>query len=329
MKHITALAFTILFPIIGLAGNRENAKAIIAPLINAVRSSVNGERIEATEFSFNGRDYIVAFDSSEESTRLDSITIYSTFKKNNIWQVPAQHKILKYHKEGEAVTTRYCDGPETVMIGNSLYINLSYNNAAVSGDFYEHVEVMVEQSGGKVTFAVFAGKRLNGRKLEGKHVYVNTEEEDENAMNYMTSKIEGLDYLVSINESDAMSDRLMEEWNSTNPNASDKAKSITFIPVPDESSISDEYGSRKFGKESGEGYSAVLMNFRGNTIICCADRNGSKKLVWCEPQCTDRTSGKYLHTIFFEQKSTIALFYYHGRKSFKYRINLDTGRITR
>ena len=328
LKHIAVLAIASLIPVSGIV-DREKAVSLITPLINAVRTPSGGDRIEAAGFSLDGKEYIVAIDPAEESSGVDSITLYFSCKKNNIWQVPEIHRIHKYHKPGTTVNTHYYDGPATVVIAGRPYVNFSYNNVDIAGNYCEHIEVMIELPERKATLAAFGGKLYNGRKLEGKQLYVNVEEEDENAMEYMTDKMEKLSYLVRINESDALSDRVMEEWIAGNADASGNAGSVNFIPIPENCSIAEAFDQRKLGKETSGRFSALLMNFRGNTIICSADSDGSKKLVWCEPQCTDRTSGKYLHTIFFEQKSTIALFYYHGRKSFKYRINLDTGRITR
>lgn len=307
----------------------DKSKSLIIPLINEVSPSTQFDKIEATNFTLNEKELICGIDTSDESMSNDSLVLWLSVKNKNIWQVPKTIKLEKYNNRAIPVYSHFCGGPETVRIDDSLYLHLSYENFALEENSVDHIEVIVDLSDNTATYGIFSGKRLNGRKLEGRLISSPKTGASEPVTKYITRIIDENDKLMTIAAADALSDELMEKWKSMNERASEDAAQVIFIPIPEESSISEAYDNRKFGKETGEVHSAVLMNFRDNTIICSCDKIGRKTLVWCEQQCTDKTSEKYLHTIFFEQKSTITLFYYHGRKSYKYRINLENGRITR
>jgi hypothetical protein len=52
-------------------------------------------------------------------------------------------------------------------------------------------------------------------------------------------------------------------------------------------------------------------------------------LVWCEPVCKNRNRDQLLNTIYFENDNTLDLFYYKGRTTFKFRVNLATKNLRR
>ena len=134
--------------------------------------------------------------------------------------------------------------------------------------------------------------------------------------------------LVELSEADLMTDQAIEWWLDKNPTALTRATRISFGQIPAESSLVAAY--KKASKESTAPYSAALFNIRGYTVIVSYNRSSaSYSLIWAEPQCRNKNTDRLLNNIYFESGSTLALFYYKGRTTFKYRLTLANGSLKR
>ena len=134
--------------------------------------------------------------------------------------------------------------------------------------------------------------------------------------------------LVQITRADALTDEAIAWWLENNPKAATSAKKLLFGQLPEECSIVEAFAKNRNKEKSGS-YTAALFDIRGYTVVCERNGAGEYALVWCEPKCKDRSRDKYLNTIYFEKGATLCLYYYKGRTTFKYRINLSSKSITR
>ena len=135
--------------------------------------------------------------------------------------------------------------------------------------------------------------------------------------------------LVPLAKADILTDASIRWWREKNPRAETSATRLTFGLLDPESSIVAAY--KKAAKERGKTYNAALFDIRGYTVICAANKKtGEYTLVWCEPVCKNRGRDKFLNTIYFENDgSTLDLFYYKGKTSFKLRISMASQAVRR
>ena len=52
-------------------------------------------------------------------------------------------------------------------------------------------------------------------------------------------------------------------------------------------------------------------------------------LAWAEPECKDHYRDRLLNSIAFDDANTLAMSYYHGNRTFKYRLNLTSKNLRR
>ena len=132
--------------------------------------------------------------------------------------------------------------------------------------------------------------------------------------------------LVELSKADEMTDQAIQWWLKNNPNAQSSARSITYGALDNESSLVASY--RKTKKESSNNYNAALFNIRGYTVIVVQRKsNGTSVLAWAEPVCTNKNTDQLLNNIYFRDASNLTLFYYKGKRTFNYQLNLATGRL--
>ncbi len=174
----------------------------------------------------------------------------------------------------------------------------------------------------------FSGKRLKDGRIEGtsnKTMLVGTERPE---MQWAIARQAADPNLVELSRADLMSDQAIGWWLDNNPDAATRASKIAFGALPEESSLVASFKSAK--KENSAKYRAALLNTRGYTVVVAYRKSsGAYYIAWAEPQCTDRKRGKLLNSIYFENDTSLVLFYYRGKTTFKYRVNLANAKITR
>lgn len=123
--------------------------------------------------------------------------------------------------------------------------------------------------------------------------------------------------LIPISKADYLTDAAIRWWLEKNPGAGSKSTRISFGRLDPESSMIQAYG--RATKEKGKNCNAALFDIRGYTVICVRYRtDGEYSLAWCEPV----NRSKRLNTIYFETDgTTLVLFYYKGKTTFKYRLS--------
>lgn len=145
---------------------------------------------------------------------------------------------------------------------------------------------------------------------------------------FLKNEIASNEKLIPISEENLKVDNAIEWWYSKNPKAETTAKSLSFGLLDADNGIVKQYAAAD--KESSGNYRAALFDYRGQTIICAYNTKSKEySLVWCEPQALNKNRDKLLNTIYFEKDSTLILFYYQGKTTFKIRVNLANKSVRR
>lgn len=214
-------------------------------------------------------------------------------------------------------------------LGNRNYLHFAYLN----GDS-EYVEVLYLPEEDIANQALFYGSPIPPKEGETYRIEGDSPEWME-GLNlpaetlWLAGRLRENPSLVPLAKADILTDASIRWWREKNPTAETSATRLTFGALDPESSIVAAY--KKAGKERGKAYNAALFDIRGYTVICAADkRTGGYTLVWCEPVCKNPNRDKFLNNIYFEKDgSTLDLFYYKGKKTFKLRISLASQAIRR
>ena len=132
--------------------------------------------------------------------------------------------------------------------------------------------------------------------------------------------------LVELSRADEMTDQAIDWWLKNNPRALTNASSVSYGALNAESSLVEAF--RKAKKESSANYSAALFDIRGYTVIVVQRKsNGSYVLAWAEPVCVNKNRDRLLNSIYFRNASNLTMFYYKGKSTFNYQLNLANGRL--
>lgn len=200
------------------------------------------------------------------------------------------------------------------------------------GDKCEYVVNLLDKTNGIIHSSMFSGKVVAadngmGYMIEGDYM------DEGNAGGYVLPEaihlltiLKGTDFLLPISEGDVMTDQALDWWFKNNPA---KTKRLKFGLLPEESTIVQMFKSSK-DYESKGGYKVAQFDIRGYTVIAAYQSSSNQyMLVWAEPVCKDKKKYPLLNTIYFENNTSLVLYYYHGRTTYKVRINMANKTISR
>lgn len=215
------------------------------------------------------------------------------------------------------------------------YIHFAYLNSKEGTREREYVGVLYDPVLDLAASAMFYGKDLprpegedmpyliEGQCAEKIGGVVLTPE-----VSYLVEGISQDPRLVEISKGDLLTDEAIKWWRGKNPTAETTATSLVFGALDRESTLVGKYEASR--KENAGLFRAAMFDYRDYTLIVAySKKTDDYLLVWCEPVCVDRSRDKLLSTVYFEDDSTLDLFYYHGRRTFKIRVNLASKRVRR
>lgn len=172
----------------------------------------------------------------------------------------------------------------------------------------------------------FCGKYISDGRIEGSS-YIDAVASALNPeLDYARAYLISDASLVELSNADEMTDQAIQWWLKNNPRAQSNAGSISFGAVSPESSLVEAY--KKAKKETSANYNAALFNIRGYTVVMVLRKsNGSYVLAWAEPECANKNTDQLLNNVYFRNNSNLILFYYKGKRTFNYQLNLANGRL--
>ncbi len=284
----------------------------------------DAQRISGTVYSAGWKmdnvDYVVGAEVQPDGTLL-----FSTYRSDG--SKACSDRMIPRFEFGTAVSTRLVDSVHVTHIGYRNFLVFSYVNECDNGE-QEYVLTLYDYKHDISLHAAFfgndirTGDRAGDYLIEGQFV----ENMSAGAMTaeraWIDRKIRENSSLVLISEGDLLTDRSVEWWLSNNPNAYSSAVKVSFGALDRACSLVSEYKAAE--KVKGSKFDVALIDYRGYTsIVAYSKTTGDYLLVWSEPVCRNKDTDKLLNTVYFERgSSTLVMFYYEGKKTFKYRLNL-------
>jgi hypothetical protein len=141
-------------------------------------------------------------------------------------------------------------------------------------------------------------------------------------MRLLLKDIQDNPWLEYVPENFWLTDAAIAWWLEQNPGATTSATHLKFNILQPESSLVEEFTASKSRKNSSK-YTAAMFDHRGYTVIVVFQKDdGNYVLAWAEPEAKDHYRDRLLNSIAFDDANTLAMSYYHGNRTFKYRLNL-------
>lgn len=293
-----------------------------------------GSGILAFAVRSEGIDRIYGVCTSADSLDVDSIRLTQLEREDDSWKVLSSFDQSFIVPEG-AVSKALMDSSYTFrMRGNTcLRFNLLVNCA--DGVHQGYTSAIYNPAEDELSSVSFEGKstlkssdvapyRIAGRS--GINLVAGS-----NRPQYvlLQKELEDNPLLEEIPEGDYLTDACIEWWLEHNPEALSTAKSLQFNVIPAEASLIEQYTKAK-GKQNAANYRAAMFDYRGYTVIVAYQKaHDNYVLAWAEPECKDHARGRLLNNIFFENATTLTLFYYQGSRTFKYHLNLASKALKR
>lgn len=220
-------------------------------------------------------------------------------------------------------------GPESMGIrnfGGAQYLTFTFFRE--KGSRVQKMISMYQPEQDVLNCVTFEGKRRSDGKVYGCTDLSMQNDKELPQKVWADSVLVNTPGFVALGDDQIMSDQAIEWWLEKNPGALSKASKITFGSLPAESSLVQQY--KKTSKETGPGYRVALFDTVDYTIIVAQNRStGAYSLVWVEPVCKNPKKDRLLNNIYFTSGNTLALFYYKGSQTFKYKLSLANGQLQR
>ena len=198
-----------------------------------------------------------------------------------------------------------------------------------SGSRAQRATLLYGPATGSMQALTFTGKYLSDGRLEGesnKNFLINTENPE---VQWAVSRQDADSTLVVLSEADLLTDQAIEWWLEHNPKVFTGASKVLYGALPADCSLVADFKASR-SREVSDKYRALLYDKRGYTVIVAQRRStGEYFLAWAEPVCVNKVRDRLLNTIYFENETGLALFYYKGNKTFKYHLNLSSTKLTR
>lgn len=192
----------------------------------------------------------------------------------------------------------------------------------------ERSTILYDPATDNLEYVSFCGKYLSDGRIEGRSNLEFISNGSRPEILWAESLFAQDPELVVLSEADILTDQAIEWWLKNNPSAQTSATKVSFGTLPAESSLVNLFRSAK--KQTSTAFNTALFNIRGYTVIVGQRKsNGNWLLLWAEPVCKNKNTDNYLNNIYFRGDNTLVLFYYKGKKTFNYQINLSNSRLMR
>jgi hypothetical protein len=301
--------------------SREEALAAVRALAPEAADAVGWRR--------GNRDYALGLAAADGALHLYRCALGA----DGAWTLAPAPAPERYNLDSKLTECRL-DGPvELVEINGKKFLSFNYINSADNSKNIEFVASLYEPEEGSVSHAMFYGRDMSGKdglKIEGQcPEALSTLVLPENA--WLLNRINSDSRLVPIAKADALTDDSIAWWLEKNPEAETRASRLNFGALDEESSLVAGFKTaRSRDKDSSKSFTAAMFDIRNYTVIVAYSKTYKNYiLVWCEPVCVNKNRDKLLNNIYFEDDSSLALFYYKGKTTFKNRINLASRTIRR
>ena len=284
---------------------------------------------DAVGYRRANRDYALGL-----SAEGGALTLYRcALGADGAWALADTRSLERYNLDGKLADCKL-DGPvELVEIDGKKFLSFNYINSSDNSKGIEYVVSLFNPADDSVTHSMFYGRDMSakdGLKIEGQcPEALSSLVLPENA--WLLNRINSDPRFEQISKANALTDDSIAWWLEKNPEAETRASRLNFGALDEESSLVAGFkAARSRDKDSSRSFTAALFDIRDYTVIVAYSKTYKNYiLVWCEPVCKNKNRDKLLNTIYFEDDTSLALFYYKGKTTFKNRINLANRSIRR
>ncbi|MBQ7221933.1 MAG: hypothetical protein IJS02_00500 [Bacteroidales bacterium] len=244
--------------------------------------------------------------------------------ENGAWSIEDESDFSVYNETGLSFA-----GFQDTTAALNLYQGrgpvLTFSTLLSAGDRAEYTVFVYNTNDNSLHDVNLSGKLISGGKIEGSSNKSFIENPSLLENRWAIERFDNNKMLVELSRDVLITNQALEWWFEKNPKASSSSK-INFGGIPSDSSLAQAYEKAK-GKEKSGNYTVALFDHRGYTVIVAKKSNGEYMLAWAEPVCKNKNTDPLLNTVYFEKGSQLAMFYYHGNKTYKLHLNLANGSI--
>ena len=306
--------------------DEAQAVAIVKTLLD-VDCLALAERREAVD-----RIYAVCLDG--ENLGLDQVRFITFRKEADNWSQEGVYDAPAADAEGMA-RREFVDDSSVVDIRGTRFLFFHYLMHGTDGEQQVYVSAAYAPQTDEFGCVSFRGKAVRGTgHIPPYHIAGRSDEAmlsgmDRPWMRLLLKDIQDNPWLEAIPENIYLTDAAIEWWLAQNPDALTSATRLKFNILQKESSLVEEYAKAK-GKKNSSRYTAAMFDHRGYTVIVVYQKaDDNYVLAWVEPEAKDHYRDRLLNSIDFDDANTLAMSYYHGNRTFKYRLNLTSKTLRR
>ena len=303
--------------------DEAQAAAIAGPLLSG------GTEFRAIADRREAVDRIYAICLSGEGLALDQVRIVTFVKGRNDWAQEGVYDAPAADAEGMSARA-FVDGTSVVTIRGTRYLFFHYLMEGAQPAYVAAAYAPQTDEFGCVSFRgkdIRTGEepyRLSGRSDEALLSGM-----DRPWMRLLLKDIQDNPALEQIPENFYLTDAAIDWWLTQNPDALTSATHMKFNILQAETSLVEEFAKAK-GKKNSSKYTAAMFDHRGYTVIVVYQKaDDNYVLAWAEPECKDHYRDRLLNSIAFDDANTLTMSYYHGNRTFKYRLNLTSKNLRR
>ena len=279
-------------------------------------------------------DRIYAVCLSGEGLALDQVRIVSFRQVRGDWEQESVYD-APAADPGETDCRYFVDSTSVLTIRDTRYLRFNYMLASLDGLTQYYVAAAYAPQTDDFGCVAFEGNselkdgdsapyRLSGRVNE-----MALSGMERPFMRLMLQDVRNNPLLEEIPENFWLTDAAITWWLTQNPDALTTATHLKFNILQEESSLVEEYKNAK-GKKNSSKYTAAMFDHRGYTVIVVYQKDDKNYvLAWAETECADHYRDRLLNSIAFDDANTITMSYYHGNRTFKYRLNLTSKNLRR
>ncbi len=277
-------------------------------------------------------DRVYAICLEGEGLGLDQVRIVTFRKDADEWAQEGVYDAPAADAEGMSFR-EFVDSTSIVAIRGTRYLFFHYLLSGTDGQAY--VAAAYAPQTDEFGCVSFRGKDIRGTgHVPPYHILGRSDEAllsgmDRPWMRLLLKDIQDNPWLEYIPENIYLTDAALEWWLKQNPDALTSATHLKFNILQKESSLVEEFTAAK-GKKNSSKYTAAMFDHRGYTVIVVYQKaDDNYVLAWAEPEAKDHYRDRLLNSIAFDDANTLAMSYYHGNRTFKYRLNLTSKNLRR
>ena len=269
-----------------------------------------------------------------EGLDLDRVRILSLEKGPGGWTETGSWDASAADAEGMAFRD-FADSCSVIVIRGTRYLRFNYLMRSEDGSVQTYVAAAYAPQTDEFGAVSFRGTDIRSTgdtapyRISGRSDEAMLSGMDRPWMRLLLKDIQDNPALEAIPDDIWLTDAAIQWWLEQNPGALTDATHLKFNILQPESSLVAEFDRAK-GRKNSARYSAALFDHRGYTVIVVHQKaSDDYVLAWAEPEAQDHYRDRLLNSIAFDDANTLALSYYHGNRTFKYRLNLASKNLRR